>query len=126
MLCSFTVVCQRVAHLDKCLFYFLSYQIMHFTCIFCTLVSTDEVHVGSQLQGVYFFCTSIFCTPLHSVFSHMAPFLQKMLPDAKRKQISKSDCNWTRTQNHLVLKRTLNHLAKLVWISVWIHSEMRT
>ena len=25
----------------------------------------------------------------------------------------KSDCNWTRTQNHLVLKRTLNHLAKL-------------
>ena len=23
------------------------------------------------------------------------------------------DCNWTRTQNHLVLKRTLNHLAKL-------------
>ena len=25
----------------------------------------------------------------------------------------RSDCNWTRTQNHLVLKRTLNHLAKL-------------
>ena len=24
-----------------------------------------------------------------------------------------SDCNWTRTQNYLVLKRTLNHLAKL-------------
>ena len=24
-----------------------------------------------------------------------------------------SDCNWTRTQNHWVLKRTLNHLAKL-------------
>ena len=23
-----------------------------------------------------------------------------------------SDCNWTRTQNHLVLKWTLNHLAK--------------
>ena len=23
------------------------------------------------------------------------------------------DCNWTRTQNHLVLKRTLNQLAKL-------------
>ena len=25
-----------------------------------------------------------------------------------------SDCNWTRIQNHLVLKRTLNHLVKLV------------
>ena len=29
-----------------------------------------------------------------------------------------SDCNWTRTQNHLVCKRTLNHLAKLAkWLS---------
>ena len=26
------------------------------------------------------------------------------------------DCNWTRTQNHLVLKRTLNHLAKLALV----------
>ena len=26
-----------------------------------------------------------------------------------------SDCNWTRTQNHLFLKRTLNHLAKLTY-----------
>ena len=25
-----------------------------------------------------------------------------------------SDCNWTQIQNHLVLKRTLNHLVKLV------------
>ena len=24
-----------------------------------------------------------------------------------------SDCNWARTHNHLVHKRTLNHLAKL-------------
>ena len=28
---------------------------------------------------------------------------------------NRRDCNWTRTQNHLVLKRTLNHLAKLVF-----------
>ena len=29
-----------------------------------------------------------------------------------------SDCNWTRTHNHLVRKRTLNHLAKLIkWLS---------
>ena len=26
-----------------------------------------------------------------------------------------SDCNWTRTHNHLVHKRTLNHLAKLAF-----------
>ena len=23
-----------------------------------------------------------------------------------------TDCNWTRAQNHVVLKQTLNHLAK--------------
>ena len=32
--------------------------------------------------------------------------------------IIRNDCNWTRTQNHLVHKRTLNHLAKLTkWLS---------
>ena len=34
-------------------------------------------------------------------------------------QVFISDCNWTRTHNHLVHKRTLNHLAKLAkWLSV--------
>ena len=32
--------------------------------------------------------------------------------------IELSDCNWNRNQNHLVRKRTLNHLAKLIW-PVW-------
>ena len=27
--------------------------------------------------------------------------------------LNPNDCNWTRTHNHLVHKRTLNHLAKL-------------
>ena len=31
------------------------------------------------------------------------------------------DCNWTRTQNHLVCKLTLNHLPKWsVWINGWV------
>ena len=29
-----------------------------------------------------------------------------------KRRIETDDCNWTRAQNHLVLKRTLNHLAK--------------
>ena len=29
------------------------------------------------------------------------------------KTVKQNDCNWTRTHNHLVGKRTLNHLAKL-------------
>ena len=35
-----------------------------------------------------------------------------------------SDCNWTRTQNHLVRKRTLNHLARLAkWLSVRLRTK---
>ena len=36
---------------------------------------------------------------------------------------SLSDCNWTRTQKHLVRKRTLNHLAKL---SNWLSCALST
>ena len=36
--------------------------------------------------------------------------------DKMRTLISISDCNWTGTHNHLVHKRTLNHLAKLAFI----------
>ena len=47
--------------------------------------------------------------------------------------ISLSDCNWTRIQNHLVCKQTLNHLAKLTftltfakltkWLSVCLQTK---
>ena len=38
----------------------------------------------------------------------------------KRKALMLSDCNGTRTYNHLVHKRTLNHLAKILakWLCV--------
>ena len=31
-----------------------------------------------------------------------------------------SDSNLTRTHNHLVHKRTLNHLANIVWLNRWV------
>ena len=39
--------------------------------------------------------------------------VRELLAQGRRKIWNLSDCNWTRTQNHLVCKRTLNHLAKL-------------
>ena len=30
------------------------------------------------------------------------------------------DCNWIRTHNHLIHKRTLNHLAKLASLAKWL------
>ena len=37
----------------------------------------------------------------------------RSIKDYKNKSKELSDCDWTRIQNHLVRKRTINHLAKL-------------
>ena len=37
----------------------------------------------------------------------------RSIKDYKNKSKELSDCDWTRTQDHLVCKRTINHLAKL-------------
>ena len=37
-----------------------------------------------------------------------------------------SDCNWTRTHNHLVRKRTFNHLAKLASLAKWSSVRLGT
>ena len=43
---------------------------------------------------------------------------KELLAQSRREVWRLNDCCWTRTQNHLVLKRTLNHLAKLAkWLS---------
>ena len=39
---------------------------------------------------------------------------------------SLSDCNWSRTHNHLAHKRTLSHLAKLVSLDKWLSVGLRT
>ena len=39
--------------------------------------------------------------------------VKELLPWSSRKMWSWNDCNWTLTQNQLVLKRKLNHLGKL-------------
>ena len=40
---------------------------------------------------------------------------------SKREIWSLSECNWTRNQNHLVCKQTLNHLA--IWLSVCLGTK---
>ena len=44
--------------------------------------------------------------------------VKELLAGSRRKIWNLNDSNWTRTQNHLVHKRTLNHLASLAkWLS---------
>ena len=66
-----------------------------------------------------FYCTWTILFPL----LRLSLNIQKEKTLNVRTKKKKINCNWTRTQNHLVLKRTLNHLAKY---RVWIHSETRT
>ena len=54
----------------------------------------------------------------HSEYTLQVANVKELLAQNRRVIWSLSDRNWTRTQNHLVRKRTLNHLAKLVkWLS---------
>ena len=48
--------------------------------------------------------------------------VKELLSRSRCKIWGLSDCNWTGTQNHLVHKRTLNHLAKLAndWVVFWV------
>ena len=39
--------------------------------------------------------------------------MKNFFKDLREHATKINDCNWTRTHNHLVRKRTLNHLAKL-------------
>ena len=48
---------------------------------------------------------------------HSCLNVKELLARSRGKIWSLSDCNWTRTHNHLVRKRTLSHLAKLAkWL----------
>ena len=47
--------------------------------------------------------------------------VKELLARSRREIWRWSDCNWTRTQNHLILKRTLNHLAKLLLFMFYIN-----
>ena len=50
--------------------------------------------------------------------------VKEFLARGRHKIWSLSDCNWTWTQNHLVRKQTLNHLAKLdKWLSVNLRTK---
>ena len=54
----------------------------------------------------------------HSEYTLQVANVKELLAQNRLEIWSLSDCNWTRTHYHLVRKRTLNHLAKLVkWLS---------
>ena len=102
------------AHCDTECFivYHVKYLQVHFlreSCIFLTLLLLIVCTVCS-CHVTYMFQSESTLYSYLNVKEHLA---------RSRREIWRlSDCNWTRTQNHLVRKRTLNHLVKLAkWLS---------
>ena len=52
--------------------------------------------------------------------------VKEFLTRSRHKIWTLSDCNWTRTHNHLLRKRTLNHLAKLAILEIWLSIRLWT
>ena len=48
--------------------------------------------------------------------------VMELLAQSMRESWSLSGCNWTRTHNHLIQKRALNHLTSLA-LPVWLNTE---
>ena len=78
---------------------FLWFLLLEYGGLYTKIITVCSCHVTYTFQSEF---TPYSCLNVKELFAR-----------SRRKIWSLSDCNWTRTQNHLVLKRTLNHLAKL-------------
>ena len=86
-------------------------------------IGTSVKHLFSLLSSMHSFICSYHVkytfqseSTLHSCLN-----VKELLAQNRRKIWSLSDCNGIRTHNHLVHKRTLNHLVKLPtgWVFVY-------
>ena len=86
--------------------------------MFRLLICTVHLTVSSCLVTYAFQSESTLCSCLN---------VKELLARSRRKIWRLSDCNWTRTQSHLVQKRTLNHLTKLAWTHwFWFRVQLQS
>ena len=88
------------------------------------LISQTNTQPFSQTdQRIELYCEYLSsCNVTHAFESVSTLYsclnVKKLLTQSRREIWSLSDWNWTRSQNHLIHKRTLNYLAKLSkWLS---------
>ena len=104
---------------------FLCVIICFFTCP-KSKISNEYIIVGSETCKFYVTDCMLLSSHIRAsewIQTLQLPECQELLFQSRRKIWSLSDCNWTqnhwtRTQNHLVRKRTLSHLAKLGYVTV--------
>ena len=82
----------------------------------------------TQIWKIPFILTVYSCHVTYTFQSESTLYsclnVKELLAQSRREIWSLSDCNWTRTQIHLVRKKTHNHLAKLAkWFSVRLQTK---
>ena len=85
-------------------FYFFWVEIVEITFITQPVTVDIFLKADSRFPKTFSFFPSLKAFYKWWKMLFIAPFCSQ--------DIKSFDCNWTGTQNHLVLKRTLNHLAK--------------
>ena len=75
---------------------FLGFELLAFLTVSILTVCSYDVTYAFQSESTFYSCLNV----------------RELLARSKREIWSLNDCNWTRTYNHLVHKRSLNHLAK--------------
>ena len=84
--------------------------------------------IFSHLDKIYLTVGSYHVTYVFQSESTLYSCLnvKELLARSRRDIWRLSDCNGTRTHNHLVCKRTVNHLAKLSSLDKWSSARLRT
>ena len=109
---------------DMSIYVSKSYLYIRWVMAFCFDISNCENGKNKLRKILSLLCLSpkvwlivCSCHVTHAFQSESTLYsclnVKELLARSRREIWSWSDCNWTRTQNHLVPKRTLNHLAKL-------------
>ena len=72
-----------------------------------------------SVRCIWFYALVMLGRRFHSESTlYSCLIVKELLAQSSREIRSWRDCKWTRTQNRLLVKRTLNHLAKLTkWLS---------
>ena len=106
----------------------LYYQMNSFTGFFDSILSPPAmlpqcIDLSTPLVK-YWRAPPMFSTPVGNPALYSCLNVEELLAWSRCEIGSLSDCNWSRTQNHLVCKQTLNHHSGLKWFWVWVQFQL--
>ena len=113
-------ICQNVGFEELVLLKVLNSHTFWFSSYTCPYLAKLTI------LWLYVLAMSCTCFRVNTLYSCLN--VKELLAQSRHEIWSLSDCNWTRIQNHLVRKRTLNHLAKchLVSLAKWLSVRLQT